>query len=384
MWLWVSIPTIIILFRLSMHYWDRYALKKMTYTRYFDPPRVTVGDKSTVLTTIVNKKIIPLPWIKVTTLMPIEFQFENAITTHVKQVEKYEHTIVTSLLFYEQLKRSDGFICTKRGFYQVDSYEIEAGDFFGFSVAKHCVNEKMILWVHPQIKSLRTLIREHRSFQGDVSVKRWINPDPILIMGHRAYEQSDPFHMIDWKTTAKMGSLYIKKQDFTADYSMMLFLDVQTSEVHWQQIDKEAIEDGILIATAIIDDAIKSGFPTGLMANTLARDAKRIMHCPIGQSPNHRLKLMDTLAMVGYHRSDPMEKVLHDAMRTYSQNTTFVVITSHLSKSLYEQINRLATYGYSVKLIAIGNDFHQKKYHHRVTLYTSNRVLNLEVSHEFH
>jgi RNA polymerase sigma factor RpoD-like protein len=98
--------------------------------------------------------------------------------------------------------------------------------------------------------------------QGDLSVRRWIQPDPFLVNGIRAYRTGDPERDIHWAATARVGALQVKTHDFTADPRLMVLINGQKSESQWGDLmdyEQEPIEYAISLAATLCLDALRRG-----------------------------------------------------------------------------------------------------------------------------
>lgn len=355
--------------------WDRFSLRNIQYHREFECERVFEGDINHLITEVINRKLMPLPWLKLTTLVPWQFEFIGSKTSQVRADDLAEHSMVSSLLFYERLKRTDKFICKNRGYYHVYQMTVEVGDLLGMVKAEKQIPTDLKLWVYPQIRPLHLLIKEFKSLQGDVSVRRWIMPDPLVVTGARAYRQSDPFHMIDWKTTARTNGLHVKQLDFTAEQSMMVFLDVQSQETHWRDIQIPLIEESIRICASIINEALREKIYVGFSANTIATEGHGHIYIPPSQGSAQRQRLFDALAAVSHYRSLEMWDLLHKKTQIMDQQTAIVLVIAYLPDELIYQINRCVRRGYSIKLILMTDDISLNRLDRRVKCLIANHDL---------
>lgn len=344
----ISISFIIFLFS---RYWHQLSTRKVEYSRYLDKKRAYLGEEVTITTEIVNKKLLPLPWISIYSIVPTQFVFLDSKTTRRIIEWKSEYTIVTSLLFYEKVKRKDIFYCNERGYYSIYGARVKIGDLFGFTYAEEELKLPISLIVYPRIKPLNELIVPKNTHQGDISVKRWIMPDPVQVVGSREYTSSDSFNTIDWKSTARLGSLQVKKFDYTSDPSLMIFMDIQTEKIYWRSIDSEAIELGIEISAAIMQNSLENKIPVGLCANSMYIGCKTSVFIEPSISKNQRRLILDSLAMTSYHRGTDMQKLLREKAKVLKKENVIVLVTAYISEGLVTELNLLSKRGYKVKVI---------------------------------
>lgn len=342
-----------------------HALKRIDVSRQFLPERIVSGERSQLVTTISNRKWLPLPWIRFRTVVPWQFQFDSAKTVQLRRDESCMHTVTSSLLFYEKLMRKDAFVVAKRGFYKLDALTFETGDVFGWVEAETTFSTPIKLWVHPEIKPLFSLIKDTKSLMGEISVRRWIVPDPMFAVGARDYTDKDPMSAIDWKATARVNRLQVKKQDYTADKTVQIFLDTQSAATYWRHLRHEVVEHGISVTASVVEEALLAKIPVGLLVNNLAQDGRRVMQVSPGLGAHHRTVLMDTLATASAYRTEDMATVMQAVCRNLAEHTLIVIVTAFLSGSLAETLNRLAKRGFAIKLVDLSGDHVPKFMLHR-------------------
>jgi len=350
-------------------------MRKVEYSRYLDKKRAYLGEEVTITTEIINKKLLPLPWISIYSIVPSQFIFLDSKTTRKVVDWKSEYTIVTSLLFYEKVKRSDIFYCNERGYYIIYDARVKIGDLFGFTYAEEELKLPISLIVYPKIKPLKELIIPQNTHQGNVSVKRWIMPDPIQVIGSREYTSRDSFNNIDWKSTARLGRLQVKKFDYTSDPSLMIFMDIQTEKIHWRSVDSEAIEHSIEIAASIMDNAINNKIAVGFCANSMYIGCKTSVFIEPNLSKHQRRLILDALAMTTYHRGTDMQKLLREKAKLLKKDSVIAFIASYISEDLVRELNSLCKRGCRIKIILTKKCSPIKGLDKRIEVLDSNKVL---------
>lgn len=335
--------------------WEKISLKNLEYRRYFDKERVFIGEPVRLTTEITNDKLLILPWIEVNANIPKEFAFKNQrVITHINKSEKI-YKVVTSLLSYQRIKKHNTVCCEKRGYYSFNNVKLSVGDFFGFAIAEANIHYPMNLIVYPEVKPLGQLIMPFNSIQGEVSVRRWINPDNIAVIGAREYTPYDSFNTIDWKATARTNKLHVKKLDYTADTSIIMLLNVQTSDKYWQNVDVDLIEKGIVIAASIVQKAIDEKVDVGYSSNAFFYGNKHDIFIRPKNGRNQKMIIFDALAKTSYLPVDSFDKFLDKNTRFIDKNNVIIMIISHISDDLIKKINRMIKIGYYIKLIVLDN-----------------------------
>ena len=96
--------------------------------------------------------------------------------------------------------------------------------------------------IFPQKLDIEKSITPLGSFNGDISVKRWIIDDPLMTIGIREYTGNESERFIHWPSSLKYNSLMVKNFDFTTDNNVLIALNIESMKPYWQCIDEEAIE----------------------------------------------------------------------------------------------------------------------------------------------
>lgn len=332
--------------------WSYLIQKSMSYKMYLDKNRVFANDNVKLITEIINRKVVPIPWIRVEAEMPIYFKFNNSKVQEYSEVKNL-FKIVTSLLCFEKLKRYDSFKCSKRGVYKIKSAEIEIGDFLGAAKINLQLKLSEQIIVYPEIKKLIDLIDVPKSLQGDISIRRWIVNDPTQIVGVRKYSHGDGFNTIHWKASAKNNELYVKKCDFTSDPSIMIFLDIQTEDMHWKGLNYDLIEKGIDIAAALMDKALKEKITVGYTANTVFENENDDIFIYPSNSSNQRYKILDALAKTTYQRTYTITNLINNRISSLGKYCTVILLLSYIPNELIKILNHYAQIGYNIKIILL-------------------------------
>ena len=124
--------------------------------------------------------------------------------------------------------------------------------------------------VYPPILAQNELPDAALKWQGDVTARRWILPDPILVTGIRDYRSGDPQRDVHWGATARTGKLQVKQRDYTVSPRAMLVLNCQISAYLMGGMEPdqlELLENGVTMAASLASWCVRSGVDVGFMAN---------------------------------------------------------------------------------------------------------------------
>ncbi|MEF3303964.1 DUF58 domain-containing protein [Paenibacillus sp. GYB003] len=354
---WLLFVTAIVLYAQGKLYqWT--ALRGVTYKRQFDVRSCFQGEEVQLIEVISNRKLLPLPWLRLESLMQSGLRFGSQSNLDISSGELFQnHRSLFSLMPYTQITRRHRVRCLKRGCYDLQSATMTCGDPLGLFVTFRTLqfDRQTRLLVYPERIPLGDIPLPSHSWQGDVTVKRWILDDPFRIAGVREYRYGDTMNTINWSATARSGSLQVHRRDFTADHRIMIMLNFEITETMWGAVTiPERIEKGIAYAAAIADWCLSQGIDTGFACNgpVVDRPKQSVRIAPSGGDA-HLLDLYETMAMLLIERSEDFAEFLEYELLQNTTNTDFLVLTSFVSEKMERQFERLRRNGNAVQVIPL-------------------------------
>ena len=98
---------------------------------------------------------------------------------------------------------------------------------------------------------------------GPLTARRRLVTDPMRRAGVRDYHPDDPFRTINWKATARTGSLKVNVNDPVISTVMMVVLNLDTFTHYWEGLAVEQSERAIEIAASIARWGIEQQISVG-------------------------------------------------------------------------------------------------------------------------
>ncbi|MEK5396856.1 DUF58 domain-containing protein [Paenibacillus sp. FSL K6-2859] len=350
---WFIFITIALLFLLAVIYeWN--GLKALSYTRYFSTKVAYEGDNLEMIEEIVNAKLLPLPWLRLESSIARGLAFGSQDNLGISTGEIYQNHI--SLFFlksYRHIKRRHQVICERRGIYRLESVTMTTGDPFGLIRKNKTYPLQLELLVYPNLLNLDDLPLPIHSWLGELPVKRWIVEDPFLTAGIREYSSGDSMGLINWKATARTGTMQVHKKDYTADSRLVICLNIEDSDSMWRAVtDVERIEQGIRYAATIAEYAMRHGIETGFICNgRLDNGGERD---PVEAESMAELEdLLELLAKLELDRTLPMSRLLAMQAESGISDTDFLIISCHRGAQLQEAADLLLVLGNGVEWLDI-------------------------------
>jgi uncharacterized protein (DUF58 family) len=338
------------------YFFRRYGSRKLGYERYFNVTRCYEGDQVEMVERIANRKLIPVPWVRLESSLSANLKFSRQQGHTISEGQMFQnHRSLFSLMPYTQVIRRHKFTCMRRGVYELDSATLTVGDLFGiFShYKKLTLHAQLVVYPRPIVPDQAEL--PSHSWQGDYTVKRWIVHDPFMFAGVREYQYGDPMKDINWQATARSNRMQVNQHDFTADRKLMVFLNVEDHEKMWNQVSDEAlIERGIQYAAGIIQEAIHAGMEAGFTSNGYLKEgAKEPLRIQAAGGRGHFEYILEHMARMVIARSVPFYTLLEQELAAARSNLDIVMITSYMNDQLIVLKEQLVRNGNSVSVLLL-------------------------------
>ncbi|GMA61146.1 DUF58 domain-containing protein [Alicyclobacillus fastidiosus] len=337
----------------------RLSLWRVSYRRYFAQPVIRAGESVEMVEVIENRKFLPVPRVVLEAAFDASMHFRAETDAFLNRSDKFlTSRSIFSLSPYTRITRRHQIRCDRRGIYKLNSAAITAGGVFGGSVFKHweCTGPDTELMVYPQLVPNEDLLLSSLSLQGDAIVRRFVSPDPFMRQGARPYQFGDSLNQVNWKVTARTGSLHVHLQEFTTDYYVKVLLNFVIDEGMWQQISEPVrIEAGISLAATLADELIAAGLAVGFYCNGVHSDEYTEGLQP-ENGPHQLADLWSHLAGLQLKVRCDFNALLRSEAELAIRKTDFVLITGYVDEEMRDIIQSLEDEGHSVSIISLPSE----------------------------
>jgi len=328
------------------------AFAGVSYSCRFSTNEAAEGDEITLVEEIVNNKLLPLPWLKaeITTSRFLEFAGSQSLVTE-------DTRFVPSFFMmrsYQKVTRTWKVKCLKRGVYGMNRIVLVATDLLGNVNASKVMVFDQTLTVLPRPVDLTADFPTHLRMTGDHIVKRHLIADPFMIAGVREYTDRDSMNRIHWPASARTGQLMVHNNEYTADQSIAMILNMQSRAYEGSStMDRDKIEDAIHVCAGYLDDTLRSGIPVSLYSNGCATGSDETVLSPEYWGREHVLELLRTLARLDYRYADTFHNFLETTCRD-TKASDIVLITAFLSEEILNYAGEMQRMGRRVMVVHIG------------------------------
>lgn len=350
------ICTVVILVLVQVVYYSRCGLKNIRYDRYFSRERIFSGDSVELVEELVNDKLVPVPWARVESRVSPYLRFGSQKDLDVS-MDRF-HKSVFFLGSYKKITRRHQVTATHRGYYDCTLSSLTVGDLFGMVSKTKDMAVNARLFVYPELTPPDALPSEALEWQGDVSVRRWIDPDPILVCGIREYLPGDGLRDVHWGATARTGQLQVKVRDYTVSPKLLVLLNSQIRESLWAAMEpneKEVIESGISVAASLAAWGSGQGMDIGFRTNggNKLAPAERELTVSVEPAPGNLDAVLEALALMEIKMQSGFTRLLDAEIDRGTANMDILCVSAYWSDEIERRAQTLRAMGNTVVHIPI-------------------------------
>lgn len=341
-WVYRIIFAAIILVLAQAFFFKKLGLNSVSCKRSFSNRYVFEGEEIFLLEEITNERPVPVPLLVIESRINKNIGLSSAVELDAN--ESNYHRSIFSLLPFSKIVRKHKIKLTTRGYYDLKSMVVSSYDLLGFS--KQTIDEMLvnaIVTVYPALLDIKDLLLPCHSFLGDVVVRRWIIDDPFLNAGVREYLPTDPLKSINWKASARTGSLQINKHDYSANTRLLVLFNVDLSENQWgAPVETTKLEYALSICATAIKLAIENSMEVSFMSNGYSTlDKGSISEIASGSGEQHLYAILEALALLSFNHVFSFHYFLSQLYRTGIHDTDILIITSYVDREIDEQVELL-------------------------------------------
>lgn len=296
----------------------------LAFTVTFAQAAAREGGRAQVIETVENRKALPLPVLRATFEIDRSLVFEGQENVSVS--DRCYKQDVFSLLFYQRVERTLNLTCTHRGFFRVERADVIASAPLLDREHARAFAQQTSLCVYPREADPSRLEIPFRHLTGALRVRRFVLEDPFTFRGIREYAPGDAMNAVNWKASARTGSLMVNQRDTTASQAAMVLLNVE-DDTSWY--DEEIHEEAIRVAAGLCMRLCDAGVRVGLRTNGRDLETGEALCVPAGIGERQRALLMTALARIDLkRRAEPFETFLRDEALLGREDAPLYVLVS--------------------------------------------------------
>lgn len=323
--------------------WARRSLRAIDLRRHHDK-RVFLKQSIPVEIEVRNRGWLPVLWLRLGDGAPGELMAGEAFRR------------VISLRPREHQRLSYTLLGRRRGYYPFGPLITLGGDLLGSKTYETHYAEGDYVIVYPQIVALRALGFPTQSPAGTLPSRQRLFEDPSRVRGVREYQPGDSLRRIDWKASARVGVLQVRRLEPSMALEVAVFLNLAIDDypIRWRTA---ATEMGIVVAASVATHLIEKRQAVGLATNgrdPLAGEAATTPAFPLRKGREHLMHMLDLLARVEATAKDeplPFLDLVSRGSLGLPWGSTMVLITAQEQEGLFDVLLTLRRRGLSVLLV---------------------------------
>ena len=326
--------------------WASRALKAVAVRRVH-ADRVFQGETVDVRLEVTNGSWLPVLWMRLHDMVPATLGAPGLFRQ------------VVSLAPRERLDLAYTLSANRRGYYQLGPLVAHSGDLLGSAAIQAAPLGKDgggFVIVYPRIVPLRDLGFPSQSPFGILPSREQIFEDPTRIRGVRDYQRGDSLRRIDWKTSARVGALQVKRCEPAIALETAIFLNLDGGDYPVAH-QGTATELSIVVAASLAAHLVEKRQAVGLITNgrdPLAAPSVMASTLPLRKGRDHLMHLLDLLARVEVAAeadAPPFLEVISRESVGLPWGSTAVLITAQPSDGLFDSLLALRRRGLGVILV---------------------------------
>ena len=329
--------------------WAQRSLASVTLRRHHDH-RVFLDQTFEIDVKLHNQSWLPVLWMRLTDSVPTGLTLGSSFRQ------------IVSLQPRERLTLTYTLNGRRRGYYRLGPLATAGGDLLGSKTYEHQETGDDFVVVYPKIIPLRDLGLPSQSPFGIVPSRERIFEDPTRIQGVRDYQPGDSLRQMDWKTSARVGSLQVRRFEPAISLETAILLNLNGDD-YAQRYRNQATELGIVVAASVAAHLTEKRQAVGLFTNgadpfglsSSEDEASGLAPAhPPRKGREHLMNILDLLARIETSSADealPFLELLNRKSLGLPWGSTVVVVTAQDADGLVNSLLSLRRRGLAVVLV---------------------------------
>ncbi len=190
----------------------------------FKNREVFEGEKGELLEVVENKKHLPLSMLKVKFHTDRNLAFDDVEGSNVSDL--FYRNDVFQIGGGERITRTLSFTAEKRGYYKIMGIDLVSTDLLMTTDMAESRGEDSWLYVYPKSFYDEEFMQSLQQLNGEVLTRQHLIEDPFEYRGIREYQPYDTMRSVNWKATARTGSLKVNQRNYTALQTIRIFFNI--------------------------------------------------------------------------------------------------------------------------------------------------------------
>ncbi len=316
-------------------YYKHFWAKNITVLLRFETDALYAGEETKLYEVIENRGAMPVPVLEVGFHTRKELDFAGADNTNVSDYI-YKRDIF-AVLGRQKITREIPLKCTRRGHYEIREAELATHSLLYRKRLGKELESNAAIYVYPRMANVSDIMPLCERMLGTLQCAKRLYEDPFAFRTIRDYTTDDPMKTINWKASAKTGTLMVNTFDSALSQKAMLFLDVEDSGILKYQ---DLVEESISIAASLARRLLRRGIEVGFCFNGSTAAGQESGFAPT----NKKEMLIRMERMLAEYQTVNGAQPYGAELNKYSvpADTLLIFITKNLNLALFDAIKRRA------------------------------------------
>jgi uncharacterized protein (DUF58 family) len=304
---------------LRKYYLDNWN-KKLDVKVKFSLSDAVCNDTFELIEEVTNEKKIPLPFVHLKFQASTSLIFKDG-NENAKISDATYRDDVFSLMMNQRITRRIPVTCAQRGVYGLGDIEMVFTGLFMNDVSVRRGRSTASVTIYPDPYLCEDVNVLYSRVLGLAERNNLINPDPFAFRQIREYDTSDPMNTINWKASARTGSLMVNQYNETTCQEVYILLNL---EPEGMLVYDRLSEASISIAAGLSETLLTSGISVGILSNGVDYETKQPVVVYPQSEPEHIKDINTALARIDLKEGqESFIKLLESR-------------TDHFNKSIFE------------------------------------------------
>lgn len=331
---------VLIGFQVVAWFWVRTAVRRLRWRREL-PEAAFPGETIPISLHIANDSLLPVPWLMLYESLPATLHPPPGIRRVLALGANADRRLTYSVQ------------AGRRGLYSIGPLRLQTGDVFGMREQPLAGGAADTLTIFPEVVPLPELGLPAALPFGAQPLKQSLFTDPARPGGVRNYQPGDPPRQVDWKSSARVGSLQVRRHEPAIARTTLIALAFSRAEYPVRYV-YDSLERAIVTAASIAADLSARRQPVGLCTSGVDPLAQQ-QATPIAPDTGrgHIIAILKLLGRLEVAAEGDVDTQLNTAAAGLGWGATVVIVGVGIGVERLERLIALRRRGLQVALVLV-------------------------------
>ena len=334
----------IIIYMLQLYFYKRDWAKGLSVDISYRREYACIGDQVELIETITNEKALPLPVLSVKFTSSKTFVYDDMNNAAIS--DHYYRNDIFSVSGNQKIVRKQVFTTTQRGFFVIPTIDLVATDLFMARNYARMYKNHAALYVYPKQLHINELLQ----FASAIALRvtnHAQTEDPLTFRSIRKYLPTDSRKDINWKATAKTGSLMVNTHFPAENGRIVLLLNLAP---HVTQHSDRLAECCISTAATLLSQWNQNHLQFRLAVNMIDTSSQKLFISDWGFGDSHYKHLLEMLCRIDLKNEpasflDFFEEAC-DQFQSNNEHTVYVIVSNNRKQALLDACSEKKSRGF--------------------------------------